>query len=101
LRAAEGLITEYGQITALLINWSKSLAYWFSHRKPPDWLHTSRGPWAVDGTLSKLLGTPFGLSLQTQDVNQFLYDKREIKRRSIDLTPFTLTSKGNWVQAMN
>ncbi len=55
----------------------------------------------MDGTLSKLLAIPFGLSLQTQDVNQFLYDKREIKRRSIDLTPFTLTSKDNWVQAMN
>jgi hypothetical protein len=101
LRAAEGLITEYRQITALLINWSKSSAYWFLHCEPPDWLHTSRGPWAVDGTLSKLLGNPFGLSLQTWDVNQFLYDKIEMEDVVLDLTPFTLTSKGNWVQGMH
>lgn len=28
-----------------------------------------------EGDLSKLLGTPFGLNLNTQDVNQFLYAK--------------------------
>ena len=58
------------------INWDKSCAYWFdkyTHR--PEWLAGYNWKWAEEGDLSKLLGTPFGLNLNTPDVDKFLHNK--------------------------
>ena len=55
------------------INWEKSSAYWFdkfTHK--PIWLNGYGWKWADNGDFSKLLGTPFGLNLDTHDV---LYSK--------------------------
>lgn len=54
----------------------KLYAYWFdkcTHK--PEWFFGYNWKWAEDGDLSKKLGVPFGLNLNTKDVDQFLYNK--------------------------
>lgn len=54
----------------------KIVTYWFDkHTHKSDWLRGYNWKWAEEGDLSKLLGTPFGLNLDTRDVDQFLYKK--------------------------
>lgn len=58
------------------INWEKSSACWFD--KFPHkiiQLYEYDWKWADEGDLSKLLGTLFGLNLDTNDVDYFLYSK--------------------------
>ena len=58
------------------INWEKYNAYWFDkYTHKPDWLNGYNWQWTNEGDLSKLLETPFGLNLHTQDVDDFLYRK--------------------------
>lgn len=58
------------------INWEKSFAHWFDkYTHKPKWLAGYNWRWAKKGDLSKLLGTPFGLNLNTLDMDQLLYKK--------------------------
>lgn len=41
----------------------------------PEWLACYNWQWAEEGDLSKLLNTPFGLNLNTPDIDQFFYAK--------------------------
>ena len=70
------LLTIFSKASGMEINWDKSSAYWFdkfTHK--PVWLQGYDWQWAEEGDLSKLLGTPFGLKLNTPDIDQFLYNK--------------------------
>jgi hypothetical protein len=70
------LLKVFSETSGMEINWEKSSAYWFdkfTHK--PVWLNGYDWQWAEEGDLSKLLGTPFGLNLDTKDVDQFLYGK--------------------------
>ena len=70
------ILEVFNEAPGMEINWEKSCAYWFdkcTHK--PDWLAGYNWQWAEDGDLSKLLGTPFGLNLNTPDIDQFLYRK--------------------------
>lgn len=42
---------------------------------PTNLVYKVQIKWSEEGQLSKLLGTPFGLNLNTPDVDQFLYTK--------------------------
>jgi hypothetical protein len=58
------------------ISWDKSYAYWFDkYTHKPKWLGRYNWKLAEEGDLSKLLGTLFGLNLNTKDVDHFLYNK--------------------------
>ena len=70
------LLKTFSEASGMEINWDKSCPYWFdkyTHR--PEWLAGYNWKWAEEGDLSKLLGTPFGLNLNTPDVDKFLYNK--------------------------
>ena len=70
------ILKVFSEASGMEINWDKSCAYWFDkfiHR--PEWLVGYNWIWAEEGDLSKLLGTPFGLNLNTNDVDRFLYSK--------------------------
>lgn len=70
------ILNYFSFASGLLINWSKSGAYWVSRNGlPPAWAHTFSWTWVPEGNISKLLGTPFGLSISTVDVDQFLIAK--------------------------
>ena len=70
------LLKVFSAASGMEINWKKSSAYWFDkYTHKPEWLNGYNWQWAEEGDLSKLLGTPFGLNLNTQDVDQFLYAK--------------------------
>ena len=59
-----------------IINWEKPCAYWFDKYTPkPAWLEGYDWRWAEKVDLSKLLGTPFSLNLNTPNVDHFLYSK--------------------------
>lgn len=79
LTAASDILTEFGLATGLEINRSKCGLYWFGNDPPPRWLASFGCSIAPPGTLSKLLGTPFGVSLATTDVDQFLAGKIKAK----------------------
>ena len=58
----------------------KSYAYWFDkYTHKSEWLNGYNWQWVEEGYLSKLLCTPFGLNLNTQDVDNFLYRKNSNK----------------------
>lgn len=58
------------------INWEKSCAYWFDkYTHKPKWLIGYGWRWAEERDLSKLLGTPFGLDLNTPGMDHFSYSK--------------------------
>jgi hypothetical protein len=61
--------------SSLCINWDKNIAYWLANTPPPLWLVQTQCQWAVEQQLSKLLGTPFGIDLHTDDIDEFLLSK--------------------------
>lgn len=73
------LLTQFRVASGLVINWHKSVAYWFSDKEPPDWTVEFDCQWAQSKNLSKILGSPFGIQLDTADVDQFLVKKIERK----------------------
>jgi hypothetical protein len=70
------ILETFSQASGMEINWEKSCAYWFDkYTHKPEWLLGYNWKWAEEGEFSKLLGTPFGLNLNTRDVDQILYNK--------------------------
>ena len=70
------ILKTFSEASGMEINWTKSCAYWYDkYTHKPDWLAGYNWKWAEEGDLSKLLGTPFGLNLNTPDVDSFLYSK--------------------------
>jgi hypothetical protein len=65
--------------TGLQMNWGKSIGYYFDRGDPPAWLRDFECSWAAPGELAKLLGAPFGIELSTEDIDQFLIEKIELK----------------------
>jgi len=62
--------------TGLVLNWDKSCDFWWTCGRGgcPHWTNELRISWANVGDISKLLESIFGLSLSTQDVDNFLVD---------------------------
>lgn len=73
------LLGAFSAVLGMKTNWHKSSAYWFDRHIPkPNWLDFYNWTWATEYDLSKLFGTPFGLNLHTEDVNQFFFKKMPI-----------------------
>jgi hypothetical protein len=79
LLMTQQILHEFHSASGLIINWPKSLAYWFSALPTPPWLDDFDCPWATLGNLTKLLGIPFGLDLDIVDVDNFLLQKIQSK----------------------
>ena len=78
----------------LLHNWSKSGAYWAGRNDIPlGWVHNFGWSWEAEGSMSKLLGTPFGLSIATIDIDQFLIDKARKKLTYWTTTKLSLAAR--------
>ena len=71
------LLETFCLATGLVLNWSKSSAYWKQKGNVgrPPWTNMLGISWADKEGVSKLLGVPFGLALTTKDVDTFLLDK--------------------------
>ena len=88
------ILHSFSSASGLLINWAKSGAYWIGRTgQLPAWAHTFGWAWVPEGNISKLLGTPFGLSLSTIDVDQFLIDKIRNKLNYWTSTKLSLAAK--------
>ena len=88
------ILHSFNLASGLLINWSKSSAYWAGRNGPlPAWAHNFRCTWEAEGNISKLLGTPFGLSITTIDTNQFFIDKVKKKLTYWTSTKLSLAAK--------
>lgn len=75
LGAVSTLLDDFGLATGLKINRGKCVLYWYGPGVPPQWLGSFGCAIAVLGALSKLLGTPFGITLETANVDEFLANK--------------------------
>jgi len=67
--------------SGLVLNWDKSCRYW-QFQDPqgrPPWTSHLRMKWAETGDVSKLLGSLFGLSLDSKSVDDFLLDRVQKK----------------------
>ena len=74
------ILQSFTLASGLHINWEKSGAYWVGRAGPPPaWANAFGWTWGAEDGISKLLGTPFGLSLTTSDSDQFLLDKIQSK----------------------
>lgn len=70
------ILQSFSLASGLLINWAKSGAYWQGRNaQRPAWSQNFGWSWIPEGNLSKLLGSPFGLSISTADIDNFLVDK--------------------------
>jgi hypothetical protein len=67
--------------SGLVLNWQKSSGHWKSRMEPirPLWTNHLGVTWIEEEDISKLLGAPFGMSLSSRDVNEFLYEKIQKK----------------------
>jgi hypothetical protein len=74
-------LDSFNVASGLTLNWTKSCAYWWSFNRGPRPMWTTRfqWQWAREEDVSKLLGTAFGLSLSTGQIDQFLIDRTEQK----------------------
>jgi hypothetical protein len=70
-RNISSLFNKFGLTTRLVYNPRKSVVYWFGLFAPSRWIHTFGCQVAQTKDLSKLLGTPFGISLDIDDVDAF------------------------------
>jgi hypothetical protein len=66
------VITCFGLASSLWPNWNKSLLFWVANRAPPSWLDSLGCPWVAEWHLAKMLGTPFGIRMDTADIDVFL-----------------------------
>lgn len=63
------ILETFNQASNMEINWEKSCTYWFDkYTHKPEWLLRYNWKWAEEGT-------PFGLNLNTRDLDQFFYNK--------------------------
>lgn len=69
LREASTILQDFGDATRLILNNKECSLYWFASYTPQSWLTVFGCRIAPSNTLSKLLGTPFGISLATTDVD--------------------------------
>ena len=61
--------------SGLVLNWQKSCAYWQGAAIRPGWTDLLGVVWARGDEVSKLLGTPFGMTITSGDVDKFLLDR--------------------------
>jgi hypothetical protein len=73
------VFTRFGLAFGLWPNWNKSLLFWVAQRAPPAWLDALGCLWIVDRYLSKMLGTPFGIRVNTSDIDAFMFQKIQQK----------------------
>ena len=80
IHTVHSLLT-FSEASRLVINWAKSAAYWWHHelRIRPEWTNSLEWTWVSREEVSKLLGTPFGLSLNTTDIDNLLLNKVDRK----------------------
>lgn len=67
-----GIMHKFGLAFGLMINWTKSVAYWCDRGIPPRWVRKHQWKWALPSDLFKLLGTPFGLQLDLKNIDQLM-----------------------------
>jgi hypothetical protein len=68
-------LENFKAVAGLEINWNKSHAYWHADFQPPLWTNNLRWQWAAPCSISKLLGTVFGVDLDTGNIDEFLMQK--------------------------
>ena len=73
------ILTTFKSASGLEINWAKSSAYWCCDIDKPPWLEDVGWSWAREKDLSKLLGTSFGVDLDTGDIGSFLINRIKSK----------------------
>lgn len=81
LATTSAMLTEFGLATGLVLNRHKSSMYWYHTMPPPPWLQSFGFTVTPAQELSRLLGTPFGVDLETRDVDRFLANKLTTKLR--------------------
>jgi hypothetical protein len=79
VRQAVATLEKFSVASELTINWEKMMAYFWSRGNPPRpaWTRPLNWRWAEQQDISKLLGTPFGLSLSSAAVDQFLLERTD------------------------
>jgi hypothetical protein len=74
------ILEQFCSTSGLLINWSKSAAYWQHRNQPrPRWTSQYQWSWSAPHELSKPLGTPFSLQLSSSSIDTFLVERTRQK----------------------
>lgn len=86
------LLDVFCRATGLLINWTKSSGYWkySTNNERPPWTNDLGITWANNADVSKLLGAPFGMTLKSKGIDDYLVNRvsKNLKQwSSIKLNP--------------
>jgi hypothetical protein len=75
------MLGRFSSDSGLQLNWNKLTAYFWElgGRRRPDWTNTLDLQWAQEDDVARLLGTPFGLTLGQEGVDQFLIERIDKK----------------------
>lgn len=93
LEATSALMDLFGMVSGLHINRAKCSLYWFGTEPPPHWTHTFGCQVVTDNSVTRFLGTPFGLSPAVQDFDHFLITKVTRKLRYWTSTHLSLAAR--------
>ena len=88
-----GILHKFGIAFGLEIKWHKSVAYWCGQGRPLRCVGKYQWKWAANRDLSKLLGTPFGLQLELQDIGHILVNKVKSKLKYGSSTNLSLAGR--------
>jgi len=71
------IIVQFCNALGLILNRSKSRAYWSSYTMvaQPPWTNLFQMIWVTEGKVSKLLGTPFGMGISSLSGDEFLIER--------------------------
>lgn len=87
------ILRNFGIAFGLKINWHYSIAHWCSQGTPPGQVQKYQRKWAATRDSSKLLGTPFGLHLELQNVYQIFIDRIKAKLKYWSSTHLSLRGR--------
>ncbi|OAE21132.1 hypothetical protein AXG93_872s1010 [Marchantia polymorpha subsp. ruderalis] len=93
LLVASSLLIAFGTTTGFMLNRHKCGIYWYAVHPPPTWLVLFGCTIAPLGSLSKLLDTPFEVSLVIAYVDQFLAAKISKKLKHWSSVHLSLAAK--------
>lgn len=81
VRQAITTLESFCLASGLLLNWNKSVAYWKEVAGIPRlaWTNLVQVTWATNSDMSKLLGAPFRVFIESKSIGEFFFQKIQKK----------------------
>jgi hypothetical protein len=96
-----GVLNQFFKISKLKFNWKNKVVFWCIKRQPKfNWVDKFTWKWILERKFSKLLCTPFGVDLETKDMDKFSIEQLKKKFKYWFSVPLPLVNKTLIVNSM-